>query len=283
MRHLLSISDLTKKDVVRLLDSCSKIKENPNAYSKKFEGRFLALLFEKPSTRTRVSFEVAAVELGGHSIYLDASTTQLSRGETVEDTAKTLSRYVDVLAARVNKHETLKKLCGGTIPVINALSDLEHPCQALADLFTIKELGELGGKIVYVGDGNNVCNSLATAAEKMGLDFTVSCPRGAEPKLGEPRVVYDPAKAVEGASVIYTDVWVSMGDGEKDLSAFRPYQVNTKLISNARKDCWVMHCLPAHRGQEITDDVVDGPRSVVFQQAESHLHMQKAILAEVVK
>jgi len=279
--------DLSRRDIDRLLTESQKIKTKPRKYNKSLEGKTLLMLFEKPSTRTRVSFEAGVTRMGGHAIYFSSESSQISRGETVADTARTLSRYCDAIMARVFSHKTVVDLAEyATVPVINGLSDLEHPCQIMADLFTMKENGKLDGRIVYVGDGNNVCNSLALAAEVMGLDFTVSCPSGYDPKLGNPTIERNPIKAAKDADVLYTDVWVSMGD-EKQKEArektFRQYQLNRRLLSNAKKDCIIMHCLPAHRGVEITDDVIDSQNSVVFDQAENRMHAQNAILLHLVK
>lgn len=285
VKHLISVKDFGKKEVGELIVECKKLKENQKKYSDSLKNKTVLMLFEKPSTRTRVSFEAGITRLGGHAIYFDPKVSQISRGETLEDTAKTLSRYIDCLVARVYKHESLLMFAKyARIPIVNGLSDKEHPCQALGDAFTMKEKNKLGGRIVYVGDGNNVANSLALLADTLNLDFTVSCPKGYEPQLGKPRIEYDPKKAVSGADVIYTDVWVSMGDEkeeEKRVKDLEKYQVNSELLSNARKDCIVMHCLPAHRGQEITDDVMDSRNSVVFDQAENRMHMQNAILLKL--
>jgi ornithine carbamoyltransferase len=245
------------------------------------------MLFEKPSTRTRISFEAGMTRLGGHAIYFDPGGSQLSRGESLGDTAQTLSGYADAVMARVFKHDALVELARHSrIPIINGLSDLEHPCQILADLFTMSECGKLGGRIVYVGDGNNVCNSMALAAGVLDLNFTVACPEGFEPKVGAASIEHDPAAAVKDADVVYTDVWVSMGDEKEKAEReriFKPYQVNGKLVSRARKDYVFMHCLPAHRGYEVTDEVIDSKNSVVFQQAENRMHMQNAILIRLVE
>lgn len=285
VRHLLGVSDFSAAEIRKLMDETESLKKNPQKYKQALSGRTLVLMFEKPSTRTRLSFECGMTRLGGHTIYFDVSTSQISRGETLGDTAKTISRYAHALAARVYSHKTLVEYAKhAKIPVINALSDVEHPCQAIADAYTIKEAGKLEGKIVYVGDGNNVANSLALIARALRLDFTVSCPKGYELKLGEPKIEHDPKKAVEDADVVYTDVWVSMGDEkekEKRLKDLAPYQVNGRLLSKAKKSCKVMHCLPAHRGEEITAGVLDGKQSIVFTQAENRMHTQNAILLKL--
>jgi len=264
-------------------------------------GKSLAMIFEKASTRTRASFEVGMSQLGGHAVNLSPQDTQLGRGETIADTAKVLSRYVDAVLYRAYRHEDMVELArNATVPVINGLDDLEHPCQIISDLFTILEAKKKlkGLKIAYVGDGNNVCNSLLLGAAIVGAHISVGCPATNRPNSAilkdaeriakatgsHVEVVVDPRKAVAGADVVYTDVWVSMGM-EKDKAEreklFRPYQVNATLVKQAKADAIVMHCLPAHRGLEITDDVIDGPQSVVFDQAENRLHAQKAILARL--
>jgi len=282
VKHLLSMGELTRGEIEDMLVLCGKLKKNPEKFGDALKNKTLVMLFEKPSTRTRISFEAGMTRLGGHAIYFAPGGSQLSRGESLGDTAQTLSGYANAVMARVFKHEALVELARHSrIPIINGLSDLEHPCQILSDLYTMSECGKLGGKIVYVGDGNNVCNSLALAAKTLELNFTVSCPRGYEPKLGDAKIEADPAKAVKDADVIYTDVWVSMGDEkekEKREKAFTPYQVNRKLASKAKGDYVFMHCLPAHRGYEVTDDVIDSARSVVFRQAENRMHMQNAVL-----
>jgi ornithine carbamoyltransferase len=291
--HLLSILDIEDR-LGEIIDRGIALKGR--RYSEELKGKSLAMIFEKSSTRTRVSFEVAMTQLGGHALYMSPDQMQLGRGETVEDTAKVLSRFVDGIMYRAYSHEMMAKLAANSsVPVINALDDIEHPCQIVADLMTIKEKkGRLKGlKIAYVGDGNNVCNSIILAAPIVGMDAAVGCPRGYEPsmldKAKELAVKYgtkvevfeDPEKAVEGADAIYTDVWVSMGM-EKEREArerlFMPYQVNNALVRNAKKDFLFLHCLPAHRGLEVASEVIDGEHSVVFDEAENRLHAQKAIL-----
>ncbi len=296
---MLSLADV-EKDLIALLELSQSLKNRSMAgeVSEPLKGKSLAMIFEKPSTRTRVSFEVAMTELGGHALYLSTNDLQLGRGETIADTAMVLSRYVDGIVYRAFRHADMLELARhATVPIINALDDLEHPCQIMADLLTIKEKkGEPKGlKMAYVGDGNNVCNSLLLGAAFSGMNMTVGCPEAYKPsetilELAERRasqnggrieIVDDPFLAVKGADVVYTDVWVSMGaekEKRKREKAFRGFQVNSKLVAAAKGDCIVMHCLPAHRGAEITDDVVDGPHSVVFDQAENRLHAQKAIL-----
>jgi len=301
-RDLISIVDV-EKDLIALLELSQSLKNRSMAgqISEPLKGRSLAMIFEKPSTRTRVSFEVAMTELGGHALYLSTADLQLGRGETIADTARVLSRYVDGIVYRAFKHQDMLELARhSTVPVINALDDLEHPCQILADLLTVKEKkGEMKGlKLAYVGDGNNVCNSLLLGSALLGMNMTVGCPEDYSPDErvletakriaaqygGGVEIVEDPMLAVKGADVVYTDVWVSMG-AEKERrrreKAFRDYQVNSQLVSVAKDDCIVMHCLPAHRGKEITDDVIDGPHSVVLDEAENRLHAQKAVLVHL--
>ena len=300
-KSLASLYDLTKEEIEEILKASESLKlqllrgeEHPL-----LKGKTLAMIFEKPSTRTRVSFEVGMWQLGGYALYLSASDLQLGRGESIADTAQTLSRYVNGIMARVFAHQTILNLVKySKVPVINGLSDFTHPCQGLADLFTIYEKkGRLRGlKLAYVGDGNNVAHSLLFGCSKVGLNITLACPKGYEPK---PEVVSkakeegkrngcrvevasDPKKAVREADIIYTDVWASMGkekEYEKRGKIFRPYQVNGKLIKEAKKDFIFMHCLPAHRGGEVTDEVADSKNSVIFDQAENRLHTQKALLA----
>ena len=261
------------------------------------------MMFEKPSTRTRTSFDVAITELGGHALYLDVTKMQMGHGETVEDTARVLSRFVHGIMYRAFDYKMMDKLGEwATVPVISGLDDLEHPCQALADMVTIKEkLGSFRGKkIVYLGDGNNVCNSLLYASAIMGIDMVACCPAtrmpNAEIMLGAANIAaengskivasHDPQEACVGADVLYTDTWISMGDDtpvDKAIKLFQMYQINDELLSIANPGCIVMHCLPAHRGQEITNEVIEGPHSVVFDQAENRLHAQKAVLYTLLK
>lgn len=303
-RDLLSVSDLSSDELSRILELTKTLKaERGHAkWKAALSGRTLAMLFMKPSTRTRVSFDVAMHELGGHSITLSPSETQLSRGETVSDTGRVLSRYVSGIMARVTSHSILVDLAQhSSVPVINGLSDLEHPCQAIGDVFTMLEkFGHLGGiGIAYLGDGNNVANSLILASALMGMSVTVATPVGFEPKQdivatasrfakasgGEVAVVKDPLKAVAGADIVYTDVWVSMGNEDETEArkrALAPYQVNDQVMRAASEDAIFLHCLPAHRGEEVTDDVMDGSQSAVWQQAENRMHAQKAILLSLI-
>jgi len=265
----------------------------------RLSGKVIGLLFEKPSTRTRASFETAVYQLGGQAMYLRADELQLARGEPLKDTARILGSYLNGVVIRTYAHQNLVEFAEyAPVPIINALSDLEHPTQIIADMLTVLEAkGVLQGiKFVWVGDGNNVCNSWLLGAATTGMNMVVSCPKGYEPNKqilkqakqlakdsgGGVSFVQDPLKAVEGADVIYTDVWVSMGqdkEAKKKERAFKSYQINSKLVSRAKPDVAVMHCLPAHRGLEITDDVLEGSRSIVWKQAENKLHGARAVLA----
>lgn len=301
MRHLLRIDNLTNEDMEEIfrLTRIIKEKRKRGVAHRSLEGKVLALVFHKASTRTRVSFEVGIYELGGLPIYLSAQELQLGRGETIADTARVLSRYVDGIVIRTHSQEEVEELARySTVPVINGLTDLYHPCQVLSDLFTIEEKrGSFRDAVVaYIGDGNNMANSWIQAAILTGMELRLSCPEGYFPleellkKVNSGsypvRIVKDPMEAAKGADVLYTDVWVSMGhEGEERerKMAFRGYQINSDVLSMAKENCLVMHCLPAHRGEEITDDVIDGPNSVVFDQAENRLHVQKAILEILMK
>ncbi len=300
--HFLLDTDLTASQQAAVLDTADQLKARRAADraggGRPLEGRSVALVFEKPSTRTRMSFEVGVVELGGHPVVLDARATHLDRGETLEDTARVMSRYVDAIVMRTFAQERLEQLAGASsVPVVNALSDLAHPCQALADLQTIREhRGTLAGQtLAYFGDGNNVAHSLLLAGALAGLQVQVASPPGYEPLERVVRqaidigadtgsrilVTNDVREAAAGADVVYTDVWASMGqEGETSSRAlvFQPYQLDEKVLAAARGDAIVMHCLPAHRDSEISAAVFDGPRSVVFDQAENRLHAQKALL-----
>ena len=298
-RDFLSVLD-AEKDFVAILELATTLKNRARAgeHYEPLRNKNIALIFEKASTRTRVSFEVAMSQLGGHALYLNPQDLQLGRGETIADTARVLSRYVDAIVYRAFRHGDVVELAKWTtIPVINGLDDLEHPCQALADLFTVLEhKGELKGlRLAYVGDGNNVCHSLILATAVVGMAIAVACPDKFRPNPAVVKqakevaaktdakvsILPDPVDAVKGADVVYTDVWVSMGmekeKGERER-VFQPYRVNQTLVNKAKEDAIVMHCLPAHRGLEITDEVIDGPRSVVWDQAENRLHAQKALL-----
>ena len=295
-KDLISIADLSREDIQTILELTKKFKQKKIA-ELPLKNKTVAMIFEKPSTRTRVSFEVAIYQLGGYPIVLNASEMQLSRGETIADTAKTLSRYVDAIAIRSYSHSNVVELAkNSSVPVINMLTDREHPCQVLADLFTISEKKDLKNvKIAFVGDGNNnVTNSLIFACSILGMSLNVASPVGYEPKKeilnlasklnpkNKINLFNNPKEAVKNADVVYTDVWVSMGaedEREERKKAFKDFQLNNGLLKCVgKKDYIVMHCLPAHRGEEITDDVIDGKNSVVFDQAENRLHVQKAIL-----
>jgi len=298
-RDFLSVDDLSSAALTGLLDRASELKSGRGSIAgDALIGRSVAMIFEKPSTRTRISFEVAIAELGGHALPLSSSELQLGRGETIEDTGRVLSRYVHGLVVRTFEQERLERLAEtATIPVINALSDLEHPCQALADLLTIREKkGKLEGvRLTYVGDGNNVAHSLLLAGALAGMHVAVATPPGyapipqiakraeeiAETTGGSIEVTTEAVPAVTGCDALYTDVWASMGqerEAEERRLIFAPYQVNSVLAARAADGAIVLHCLPAHRGEEITDEVIDGPRSVVWDQAENRLHTQKALL-----
>lgn len=303
MKHFLRIADLAGDEIWELLELAKALKAEYKAGGNRplLRGKALGMVFQKPSLRTRVSFEMGMVHLGGHALYLSPNEIKLGERESVPDAARVLSRYVDGIMARVFAHSDILTLAEyASVPVINGLSDDSHPCQALADILTIWEKrGQLKGlKLAYVGDGNNVCNSLLSAAGKTGMHMSVAGPKGYEPKpqvLAEVRrfaaetgseitLTCDPYQAVEKADVIYTDTWASMGqeaEAEARRRPFQPYQVNDRLLAAAQPGVLVLHCLPAHRGEEITDAVMDGPHSVVFDQAENRLHAQKAILVKL--
>jgi ornithine carbamoyltransferase len=293
--NLISIADLSGEDILRLIQSAEAFRARRGRHGQPLEGKSLAMIFEKPSTRTRVSLEVAAWELGGHPLYLSANELQLGRGETIADTARVLSRYVHGITARVHSHGTVLQLAEhASVPVINALSDWEHPLQILADLQTMSQNFQAldGLQIGWIGDGNNVCNSLILASAILRMEITVASPPGYGPKAeileearalgGSPQVVEEPEEAAGGADVLVTDTWVSMGDEAEEaerLRVFGRYQVNTELMDLAGEEAIALHCLPAHRGQEITDEVMDGPRSRVFDEAENRMHTSKAVMA----
>ncbi|WP_292484769.1 ornithine carbamoyltransferase [Methanohalobium sp.] len=299
MKNLISMTDLSDEDIHELLDSAQDLKEKRarDKVTELLKNKSLAMIFEKPSTRTRVSFEVAMSDLGGHGLYLNYKDIQLDRGEPISDTATVLSRYVNGIAGRVNSHDTIKEMAKySTIPVINALSDMEHPCQILADLLTIQEYKNRikNLKFAWVGDGNNVCNSAILGCAIVGMEIVVACPEGYEPNSyiveqgkkigGNVTITHDPAEAAEDADILYTDVWISMGDEderEKRLNDLGDYQINSNLVNLAKHDVIVMHCLPAHRDEEITEDVLNGSHSVVFDQAENRLHAQKALILKL--
>ncbi len=298
-KHLVSLRDYTRADLVEIFDLARRIKAEPAKYREALRGRTLAMIFQKPSTRTRVSFEAGMFQLGGHALNLGANDIQLKRGESVADTARVLSRYVDGIMARVASHEDLVEMARyATIPIINGLSDLSHPVQALADFMTlIEKRGKLDGlRFAYVGDGNNVCHSLMMAAVRLGVHIAVATPAGYEPNpliaksvareaqkagIAAPTITRDPMEAVKGADAVYTDVWTSMGQEAESaarVKAFQGFMVSSAMMAAAAPDAVFMHCLPAHRGEEVAADVMDGPQSIVFDQAENRLHAQKAVL-----
>jgi ornithine carbamoyltransferase len=305
MRHLVSIADLTTDEIWQLLNLAADLKEEWRRGGNRslLAGKTLGMIFQKPSLRTRVSFETGMLHLGGHALYLSPQEIQLGQRESVADVARVLSGYVHGIMARVFAHSDVEELAAhSSVPVINGLSDYVHPCQALSDLFTIHEKrGTLQGlKLAYVGDGNNVSHSLLFAATKVGMEIRVATPSGHEPQGevlrkaqllaqetgGRVIVDTDPGSAVNAADIIYTDVWVSMGqeaERETRVHIFRNYQVNSDLVALAKSDVMVMHCLPAHRGEEITDEVMDGPQAIVYDQAENRMHLQKAILVTLMR
>jgi len=301
-KDLISISDLDVKEVKGLLELAREVKAGRKGKGA-LSGKTLAMIFEKPSLRTRVTFEVGMYQLGGFAVYLAPGDIGLGKRESVADVARNLSRWVDGIMARTFAHRTVVELAQyATVPVINALTDREHPCQALAcGLTMLEHWGDTKGrKLVFVGDGNNVAHSLMLLCPLLGMDFTIACPEGYEPKGGmlqkaellarkygtSVEITHDPHRAVRDADIIYTDVWASMGqeaEREKRLKVFRPYQVNAQLLSEAKPECLISHCLPAHRGEEITDEVLDGPQSVALDEAENRLHVQKALLIELME
>lgn len=296
-RHFLSQNDLSPDEVRRVFDAAAEMKREPR--EARLPGRSLVMFLEKPSTRTRLSFEIGMTQLGGHAVNLDPQSSQLSRGESIADTAQVVARYADLMMARVFSQETVAELAKwSSIPVINGLSDVEHPCQSMTDLFTVREhKGRVAGlKIAYVGDGdNNVTNSLILGATQLGAQIVVASPIGLQPSEeyvrlaeenaqqsgGSVTVTDDPDEAATSADVVYTDVWTSMGreaGREERIAALRPYQVNDRLMSLSASDSIFMHCLPAHIGEEVTADVAYGPHSVIFDEAENRLHVQKALM-----
>ena len=297
-KDLLSLNELSTNDIHYLLREAVRLKADRHCESYVLKEKTLALIFQKPSNRTRVSFEVGIHQLGGKCLYLGPDEISLGKRESTADVAATLSRYLDGIVARTFKHDDIVELSRtASIPIINGLSDLYHPCQALADLMSIQErFSELRGlKLAYIGDGNNVCHSLMLGCAKVGMQMTVATPPGYEPSpeiLGLAQkeaahfntsvtLTHSPLEAVQGAHVIYTDVWASMGQEEEHaarMKIFQNFQINTALISKAEQNCIFMHCLPAHRGEEVTAEVIDGPHSIVFDQAENRLHIQKTIL-----
>ncbi len=302
-KDFLSIADWSTDELYQLIDLSKKIKSEPKNYSTSLQGKSIATIFEKQSLRTHVTFDVGIHQLGAHAIYLTQADISLGKRESVYDTGKNLERWVDGIVVRTYADKTCTDLAKAVrVPVINALTDLEHPCQALGDFLTVHEKmwSFSGKKFVFVGDGNNVCHSLMLFAAKVGMNFVAATPKGYEPdknifkiamavgkKMGSTvEIIHDPKEAVKGASVIYTDVWTSMGqeaEKEKRLMIFKNYQVNKKLMSIAKSDAIFMHCLPAHRGEEVTDEVMDSKNSVVFDEAENRLHTQKAVMFTLMK
>ncbi len=303
-KDIVSIHDLSREEIDQILDTAQmlKMKKKLGEIYHPLKDKALGMIFQKASTRTRVSFEVGMLQLGGYALFLSANDLQLKRGETIADTARNLSRYLDGIMIRTFDHQDVIDLAEySSVPVINGLTDLLHPCQVISDLFTIREKkGPLAGiKLAYIGDGNNMAHSLMFGGAKMGMHISICSPSGFEPDSEITRlsridaamtgsniaIEDDPVQAVQTADIIYTDVWTSMGmeeEHEERLKTFSRFQVNSSLLEKAREDVLVMHCLPAHRGEEITDDVIDGPRSIVFDQAENRLHAQKAMLALII-
>ena len=300
-KNLVSINDLSGEEVAQILETAEiiKLRHYSNEEQPLLKGKVLGMIFQKPSLRTRVSFETGMIQLGGQAIYLGPNDIKLGQREATKDIAQVLSRYVSGIMARTFSHEIMLELAKySSVPVINGLSELLHPCQALGDLLTIKEKkGKLPNlKLAYIGDGNNVAHSLLFGAVKVGMDIVLAVPPGYEPKEeiinltkedakkinSRIEIIHDPKQAVDGADVIYTDVWTSMGfekESEIRKDVFKSYQINQDLVSKAKDDVIILHCLPAHRGEEITDEVIDGSHSVVIDQAENRLHAQKGILA----
>ena len=293
----LSLKDFSGEEIGNIIEGAIQIKQAPAKYADALKNKAIALLFQKTSTRTRCSFEAAANQMGATATYLDWGTTNFTLGN-IKDETKCLSQYFDLIIARVYFHNDLLLMAeASSVPVINGLSDFSHPCQALADILTMKELsGKLKGlKLAFIGDGNNVCNSLLLSCTKLGIKMAVATPKGYGPKqeiveyanqFGEVEITNNPQQAAENADYIYTDTWVSMGqeaEAEKRLQAFKNFQVNSKLVKNGNSNSMVMHCLPAHRGLEITSEVLDSEKSIAFKQSENRLHAQKAIMLELLK
>jgi ornithine carbamoyltransferase len=302
MKHFLTLKDITADQWKELFELSADVKTYPEKYRQALAGKTLGMIFQKSSTRTRVSFEVGMYQLGGHALFLSSNDIQIGRGETIADTARVLSRMVDIIMARVFGHDIVEDLAKyGSVPVINGLSDFSHPCQGLADYFTLYERWRdlKGRKIAYIGDGNNVCHSLLYGAATLGMHMSVGAPDGYKPDTGvvdycrdvaaktggSVIIVTDPREAIRDADAVYTDVWASMGQ-EKEYKErkeiFKDYQVNGQLFALAKKDAHFLHCLPAHRGDEVTDEVIDSPNSVVWDEAENRLHTQKAILLQLI-
>ena len=300
MRHLLKLQDLTREDILSILNLADQLKfERNNGIQKDYlKGKKLGLIFQKASTRTRVSFEAGIYELGGYGLFLSSNDLQIGRGEPVQDTARVLSRYLDGIMIKTFAQQEVEDLAKyGSIPVINGLTDYAHPCQVLADLMTIREYkGSFKGlKMAFVGDGNNMANSLMVGAIKTGMSFAIACPKGYEPDAelmkwakenGDFTITTDVKEAVNGADVVYTDVWASMGqesERKKRTEAFKDYQVNSDALSVAKPDVMCLHCLPAHRGEEITEEVFEAHAKEIFDEAENRLHAQKAVMVKLLK
>lgn len=300
MRHLLKLQDLTREDILSILNLADQLKfERNNGIQKDYlKGKKLGLIFQKASTRTRVSFEAGIYELGGYGLFLSSNDLQIGRGEPVQDTARVLSRYLDGIMIRTFAQQEVEDLAKyGSIPVINGLTDYAHPCQVLADLMTIREYkGSFKGlKMAFVGDGNNMANSLMVGAIKTGMSFAIACPKGYEPDAelmkwakenGDFTITTDVKEAVNGADVVYTDVWASMGqesERKKRAEAFKDYQVNSDALSVAKPDVMCLHCLPAHRGEEITEELFEAHAKEIFDEAENRLHAQKAVMVKLLK
>ncbi|MDD2666341.1 MAG: ornithine carbamoyltransferase [Methanocellales archaeon] len=294
--NFISMADLSPEDILDILDKAEDMKGKRKQGVDLLRNKSLVMLFEKPSTRTRASFEVAMTELGGHAICLNWQEIQLGRGESLEDTARVLSSYVNGIMIRAEHSKVLKMAKSSSVPVINGLTELEHPCQSLADLLTIREFkgGFSGLKFGWIGDGNNVCNSSILAGALVGMKVVVACPKGYEPNAdileksrilgGNTKITHDVREAAKNADILYTDVWVSMGDEaqkKKRMLDFKGFQINADVVKMAKDDVIVMHCLPAHRGAEIAPEIIDDPHSVIFAQAENRLHAQKALLVRL--
>jgi ornithine carbamoyltransferase len=299
-RDFISIADYTRAEIEEIFDITKELKDKTKAGVEHHhcKGKTMSMIFAKPSARTRISFETGMYQLGGYALYLSPNDIGIGKREAVKDIAQVISRYNDIIMARLFEHAHMVELAQyATVPVINGLTDYNHPCQIMADIYTVKEhRGNLDNlKITYVGDGNNIANSWINLAAKLPMNLVICSPSGYEPdettlqyarsqNLSNVEVITDPVEAVTGADVVYTDVWASMGQEDEAAErrkVFMPYQLNSKLMSHARKDALVMHCLPAHRGDEITDEVVDGPQSIVFDEAENRMHVQKAVIVKL--
>ncbi len=300
MKHLLKLQDLSREEILSILNLADQLKfERKNGIQRDYlKGKQMGLIFQKSSTRTRVSFEVGIDELGGHGLFLSSHDLQIGRGEPVQDTARVLSRYLDGIMIRTFAQQEVEDLAKyGTIPVINGLTDYAHPCQVLADLMTIREIkGSFKGlKLAFIGDGNNMANSLMAGAVKMGMDYAIACPKGYEPDVeltkwakenGNVLITTDVKEALDGADVVYTDVWASMGqesERAERIKRFSNYQVNMENLKVSKPDVMVMHCLPAHREEEITEEVFEAHADEIFEEAENRLHAQKAVMVKLLK